>query len=154
MEVSDRVRYECWPWPMFFFFFFCLYWPKPPSSSPLLLSVCLSVDYWTSTAAAWASHSAISLPYHTLSLSLWLTGIWSRGRGVKRKALVAVRDQGQHVTLTGQHSEVNTAHLWSPGRVVALEFLSRSGPSPFLLLHLLYSEWTIECYYFIPPWRG
>lgn len=51
---------------------------------------------------------------------------------MRRKALVAVRDQGQHFTLTGQHSEVNTAHLWSPERVVASEILRKSGHSPFL----------------------
>lgn len=59
---------------------------------------------------------------------------------MRLKALVAVRDQGQHLTLTGQHSRVNAAHLWSPKGVVASEFLSKPGPSLFLLFHLLYSD--------------
>lgn len=59
---------------------------------------------------------------------------------MRLKALVAVRDQGQHFTLTGQHSRVNAAHLSPQTGAVASEFASKPGPSLFLPFHILYSD--------------
>lgn len=42
-----------------------------PHPAHLLLSICLSVDYWTGTAAAWACHLPLSSVLHP-SLPSWL----------------------------------------------------------------------------------
>lgn len=42
-----------------------------PLPAHLLLSICLSVDYWTGTAAAWACHLPLSSVLHP-SLPSWL----------------------------------------------------------------------------------
>lgn len=62
---------------------------------------------------------------------------------MRRKALVAGRDQGQHFVLTGQHSEVNAAHLRSPERVVASEFLSKWGLSSFFIFDIENEQWSV-----------
>lgn len=62
------------------------------------------------------------------------------------KALVAVRDQGQHFMLSGQHSEVNTAPICDHHKERWLRSFLASRALPLSsLLHLLCrtEQWNV-----------
>lgn len=124
------------------------YWPKPPSSSPLLLYMSLSVDYWTATAAAWANHSSIVCPPSSLPDWRWCDLI-KRTRG---------ETEG-----SGCSQRPRSALCW-PDNMRWILFIR--GPQKerwfksfltSLALPLSFSSfffWTMERYHFILPWRG